>query len=57
VLLDFWLGVMGYNAPDEEFTAWRDMFLHSSYQNRPAAETIEAMTLAITMNPHFLLHK
>lgn len=56
VLLDFWLSVMGYNAPEDEFLAWRDFFLHS-YRNRPANETVDAMTLAITMNPHFLLHK
>jgi hypothetical protein len=57
VLFEFWLSVMGYSAPEEEFIAWRDFFLHSSYRNRPAGETVDAMTLAITMNPHFLLHK
>jgi hypothetical protein len=57
VLLDFWLSVMGYNAPEEEFLAWRDFFIRSSYRSRPANETIDAMTLAITMNPYFLLHK
>jgi hypothetical protein len=57
VMLDFWLSVMGYNAPEEEYLAWRDFFLKSSYSNRPAAETLDAMTLAITMNPFFLLHK
>ena len=32
-------------------------FLSSSYRDRPATETIAAMTLAITMNPYFLMHK
>jgi len=56
VLLDFWFSVMGYNAPESEYVAWRDFFL-TTYAARSAAETIDAMTLAITMNPYFLLHR
>jgi len=56
VLLEFWLSVMGHNAPHTEYLAWREFFL-TTYANRPAAETIDAMTLAITMNPYFLLHR
>jgi hypothetical protein len=56
VLLDFWFSIMGYNAPETEYVAWRAFFL-ASYARRPAAETIDAMTLAITMNPYFLLHR
>ena len=56
VLLEFWTSVMGYNASGEEYIAWRDFFL-TEYAVRPAPETIAAMTLAITMNPSFLLHK
>jgi hypothetical protein len=56
VLQEFWLSVMGYNAPEAEYAAWRDFF-RQSYGQRPAAETVAAMTLAITMNPYFLLHK
>jgi len=56
VLQEFWFSVMGYNAPQSEYTAWREFFL-ASYASRPAAETIDAMTLAITMNPYFLLHR
>jgi hypothetical protein len=56
VLLDFWFSVMGHNAPEAEYLAWRDFFL-TTYAQRPAAETIDAMTLAITMNPYFLLHR
>jgi hypothetical protein len=55
-LLDYWWSIMGYNAPEQEYTAWRDYFL-ANYQTRPAAETVTAMTLAITMNPYFLLNK
>lgn len=57
VMLNFWSSVMGYSAPREEYLAWREFFLNSSYRDRPAAETVEAMTFSITMNPHFLLHK
>lgn len=56
-MMNFWSGVMGYNAPKEEYLAWREFFLSSSYRDRPAAETVEAMTFSITMNPHFLLHR
>ena len=52
-----YLYLMGYNAPEDEYLAWRDFFLKSSYRDRPAAETLDAMTLAITMNPFFLLHR
>jgi hypothetical protein len=56
VLQEFWFSVMGYNAPQSEYAAWREFFL-TSYTSRSAAETIDAMTLAITMNPYFLLHR
>ena len=56
VLQEFWFSVMGYNAPQTEYAAWRDFFL-TRYANRSAAETIDAMTLAITVNPYFLLHR
>jgi len=55
-LEEFWLAVMGYNAPESEYRAWREFFL-AAYAGKPASETVAAMTLAITMNPHFLLHK
>jgi hypothetical protein len=55
-MLDFWTSVMGYNAGVDEYAAWRDFFLRE-YAAQPAADTITAMTLAITMNPSFLLHR
>lgn len=55
-LQDFWLALMGYGAPETEYAAWRDFF-RAAYAGKPAAETVAAMTLAITMNPHFLLHQ
>jgi hypothetical protein len=56
-LLQFWVGMMGFSAPREEYTAWRDFFLNSSYRAKSGRETIEAMSVAIMMNPHFLLHR
>ncbi|MFO0992643.1 MAG: hypothetical protein U1E67_12030 [Hyphomicrobiales bacterium] len=57
VMSAFWLALMGYEAPKEEYVAWRDFFLASSYRDRPATEAVAAMTLAITMNPYFLISK
>jgi hypothetical protein len=57
VMSAFWLALMGYEAPRAEYLAWRDFFLSTSYRDRPATETVAAMTLAITMNPYFLITK
>jgi hypothetical protein len=56
VLLNFWTSVMGYNAGEDEYIAWKDFFLREYRDSKPA-ETVAAMTLAITMNPRFLLHR
>ena len=56
VLLDFWGGVMGYNAGEDEYLAWKEFFLREYRDSKPG-ETVAAMTLAITMNPRFLLHR
>lgn len=53
----FWLALMGFAAPREEYEAWRTFFLTSSYRDRPARETVPAMALALTLNPYFLLHR
>jgi hypothetical protein len=57
VLETFWTTLMGYAAPREEYIAWRDFFLTSSYRDKPARETIPAMALAILLNPHLLLNR
>jgi hypothetical protein len=56
VLTAFWLGMMGYNAPQEEFSFWRD-FVRKTYAGKDARQTIEGMTLAIMLNPYFLLEQ
>lgn len=56
VLLEFWSSVMGYNAGEDEYLVWKEFFLREYRDSKPA-ETVAAMTLAITMNPRFLLHR
>jgi hypothetical protein len=52
----FWLAIMGYNAPKHEYEVWRD-FVFRTYAGKPAKEALEAMTLAIVLNPYFLLQQ
>ncbi len=56
ILTAFWLSMMGYDAPQSEYTAWRD-FVRATYAKKTAKETIEAMTLALMLNPYFLLEQ
>ena len=64
VLLEkFWRSLMGgYVPPPDvatELNAWMAFFLNaSSFKDKTdAAEVVEAMTLAILMNPYFLLYR
>lgn len=54
VMMAFWLGLMGYNAPEKEYAVWRD-FVRRTYGGKSAKEAITAMSLAIFLNPYFLL--
>ena len=56
VLQGFWLAMMGYNAPRSEYQVWRDFVLRT-YEGKPAQDAIEGMTLAIMLNPYFLLQQ
>lgn len=56
VLTAFWLAMAGYNAPEEEYRIWRD-FILGTYGEKKAQEAIEAMTLALMMNPYVLLEQ
>ena len=44
------------SAPQEEFEIWRK-FLLGTYADKKPAEAIEAMTLALMLNPYFLLEQ
>lgn len=56
VMTNFWLGLAGYDAPQEEYGIWRD-FVRRTYGEKSAQEAIESMTLALMLNPYFLLEK
>lgn len=56
VMTAFWLAMVGYDAPQEEYAIWRD-FVLGTYGEKKAQEAIEAMTLAVMMNPYFVLEK
>lgn len=55
LLLDFWFYLMGYEALESEYEAWRDFFLLGPYAQGDGSETVSAMALSIFMNPYFLL--
>lgn len=56
-LLKLWLAVMNFDAPREEFEAWRDFFLasNSPFANAPPKDAIKAMLRAMLLSPYFLL--
>ncbi len=56
-LRNFWLSVMGYDAPEEEFLAWERFALTSRLSEKPAVEAVSQLFFLITYNPHFLLRK
>ncbi|MCO5142591.1 MAG: hypothetical protein M9962_05835 [Oligoflexia bacterium] len=57
VLQNIWLSIMAYDAPLEEYEAWRDFFLHSSFAHKSAYEAVPAILFSILYNPHFMLRK
>jgi hypothetical protein len=56
VLQNFWLSMMGYNAPKSEYEIWRD-FVRRTYEQHKARDALEGMTLAVMLNPYFLLER
>lgn len=57
VMHDFWSALTAYDAPEQEFSAWREFFLQSSYATRPGPEAVSAMVLTALLNPNFLLKR
>ena len=56
VMMDLWLSVMGFQAPQSEFTLWRNWFRsEAAYAEMPAVNVLPNMLVAIMMNPYFLL--
>lgn len=56
-LRGFWLAVMGADAPEEEYLAWREFALSSSVAEKPALEAVPELFFAIVYNPYFLLRQ
>ncbi len=56
-LLNFWWAVQGFDAPREEYVAWRDFFMspQSPYAKASSKEVINAMLKTMFLNPYFLL--
>ena len=57
LLQRFWTDVMGFDAPPEEFRAFKDAFSDPEFAGWAPADVVAAMTRAILLNPHFLLRK
>ena len=56
VLFGLWSALVGYDAPPEEFQAWKNFFLQEpSYQTAPISTVISNMVLSALFNPYFLL--
>ena len=57
-LFAFWSAFLSYDAPVEEFQAWKNFFLtDEAYQNGPASKVISDMGVAALFNPYFLLEQ
>jgi hypothetical protein len=56
-LMGLWLALMSFDAPMEEFEAWRDFFRGPEYASARPQDAVADMALAIFSNPHFLLRK
>ncbi len=54
-LLDFWLGLMAYDAPLTEFYEWKRFVTSGAMSGFRGAEAVEWLSLSILNNPHFLL--
>lgn len=56
-LLDLWQAVMGFDAPKQEFDAWRDYFLAptSPFANASRDDSLKAMIRSMLLSPYFLL--
>jgi len=55
-LYNYYTALLSFDAPPEEFAAWKDYFLNNAqYANAPASTALPAMTLAALFNPYFLL--
>lgn len=57
VMHDFWKALLSEDAPESEFRAWREFFLHSSFKDQPSSRAVSALVQAALMNPYFLVRQ
>jgi hypothetical protein len=55
VLLDFWLGLIAYDAPLTEFYEWKRFVTSGAMSGFKGAEAVEWISLSVLNNPYFLL--
>jgi hypothetical protein len=55
VLTDYWVRVMGFEAPLEEMARWQEFLMSEEAQKWSPSEAVGKMTFAIVFNPYFLL--
>ena len=56
-LLAFWMAIMGYDAPVEEYQTWETFALGQQMVGLQGAEAVEGLALSILNNPYFLLRQ
>lgn len=56
-LLELWISVMSYDAPESEFKVWAEYFLSAEFEKAEPSQVIEGMLSTMLMNPYFLLRK
>jgi len=54
-LYSFWNSLVGFDAPNDEFQAWRDFARSPEMVAMPAKAAIQSLGLAALFNPYFLL--
>ncbi len=54
-LKTFWTTLMGYDAPEDEYIAFRYFFLSDQWRQARPNDVVWAMSYSVLMNPYFLL--
>jgi len=54
-LRSLWDAAMGFDAPEEEFTAWQEYVRSEEFNYMTAKEAIPQMLMAVWYSPYFLL--
>ena len=56
VLYGYWVALMSFDAPTEEYEAWKTYFLSTpEFRQASGRQAVAALTLGVLYNPYFLL--